>query len=506
MVMRSALLLPLIPVVLGCDSPESHACASVYSVSSAAAASFCATFTASSVTETTGVPDVFLSNCDYKTKHLSSACSCLGTADGSSPASTPAAVYPSASTSSAGKAPAVAATFTSAAASTFQTTAVRVPYSTPASAAATTAAIAATTEAPAPVQSSVAGNGGTTCTVTEYASISSAVESCSNILLSGVSAPASSTIDLSSLQTGAAVIFAGETTFGDTADSDFDPIVISGTDITITGEEGHIIDGNGEAYWDGEGSNGGDDKPDHFIVIKDLYNSSITNLYIQNWPVHLFEIENTEHLTMSGLTLNNSAGDAANSKSDGKAAAHNSDGFDIKQSTSFTLTNSWVHNQDDCVAVSSGTDIVIDGLYCYGGHGLSIGSIGGKSDNTVDGVTFSNSQVVNSENGCRIKSTAGDTGEVYNIRYQNITMSGISDYGIDIQQDYENGGSTGTPTNGVKIENITFVDVTGTMTDGKNYYVLCGDGSCENFVFQDVSITGGSGDSCNYPSSGCPSS
>ena len=143
-----------------------------------------------------------------------------------------------------------------------------------------------------------------------------------------------------------------------------------------------------------------------------MYNSSIENLYILNWPVHCFEIENTEHLTISGLTLNNSAGDAANSKSDGDPAAHNTDGFDIKQSDYLTLSNSWVHNQDDCVAVTSGTEIVIDNLYCYGGHGLSIGSIGGKSDNTVNGVTFSNSQVVDSENGCRIKSNAGDTGEV----------------------------------------------------------------------------------------------
>jgi hypothetical protein len=49
-------------------------------------------------------------------------------------------------------------------------------------------------------------------------------------------------------------------TFGDTYDDDFDPIVISGHDITITGAEGHVIEGNGAAYWDGEGSNGGQDK------------------------------------------------------------------------------------------------------------------------------------------------------------------------------------------------------------------------------------------------------
>ncbi|PYH83733.1 endo-polygalacturonase D [Aspergillus uvarum CBS 121591] len=487
---RSALLLALAaPLALACESPENHACASIYSVSSVAAASFCATFTASAVSETTGVPDAFLSACDYKTKHLSSACSCLGPATGAAAAAT--------SVSTA--APIVATSTTAAAASTFQTS----------SKVASTSQAASTTLAPVTTEIAVAatsavGNGGTTCTVTEYASISSAVASCSNILLSGVSAPASSTIDLTGLQTGAAVIFAGETTFGDTYDSDFDPIVISGTDLTITGAEGHVIDGNGQAYWDGEGSNGGQDKPDHFIVLKKIYNSTISNLYIQNWPVHCFDVESSEGLTLTGITLNNTAGDSPNSLSGDDPAAHNSDGFDIKSSTDLTLSNSWVHNQDDCVAITSGTNIVVDNLYCYGGHGLSIGSIGGKSDNTVDGVTFSNSQVVNSENGCRIKTNSGETGEVYNIRYENITLSGITDYGIDVQQDYLNGGPTGEPTNGVAIENVTFVDVTGTMSDGKDYYILCGDGSCENFTFEGVSITGGSGDSCNYPDSGCP--
>ncbi|GFF42132.1 probable endopolygalacturonase D [Aspergillus udagawae] len=474
---RGALLVPFVPLALACVDPSdsNHSCASVFSVSSAAAVSFCATFTASTVTETTGVPAALLSNCDYNTKHLSSACSCLGPATAAAPTQTSAV-----------------------------NTATAQVTSTVAPTTLNTKAVAPTTQAPLPTKSSTfAGNGGTTCTVTEYAAISSAVASCSNILLSDVYAPPSSTIDLQNLQTGAAVIFAGTTTFGDTPDDDFDPIVISGTDVTITGAEGHVIDGNGAAYWDGQGSNGGSSKPDHFIVVKHMYDSRIENLNIQNWPVHCFDIENTENLIISGLTLNNSAGDAPNSASDGKAAAHNSDGFDIKSSTNLTLRNTWVHNQDDCVAVTSGTDIVVDNMYCYGGHGLSIGSIGGKSDNTVDGVTFSNSQVINSENGCRIKSNSGTTGEVYNIRYENITVSGITDYGIDIQQDYLNGGPTGKPTNGVKIENITFVDVTGTMSDGKDYYILCGDGSCSNFVFENVSITGGSGDSCNFPTDTC---
>ncbi|CEL01762.1 hypothetical protein ASPCAL01340 [Aspergillus calidoustus] len=503
---RCALLLPFVSLALGCNNPNdsAHSCASIYSVSSVAAASFCATFTASTVSETTGVPDALLSNCDYKVKHLSSACSCLETAPTTATATATAVVTSSiapsttAELSTAPVSTISSATYIASSPATFKTTI----KSTTATAPSTTEA--PTTEAATNTASSAIGNGGTTCTVTEYASISSAVESCTNILLSDIYAPPSSTIDLQNLQTGAAVIFAGTTTFGDTPDSDFDPIVISGTGVTITGTDDHVIDGNGQAYWDGQGSNGGSDKPNHFIVAKHIYSSTITSLNIINYPVHCFSIENTEDLVLSHITLNNTAGDAPNAASDGDPAAHNTDGFDIKSSTNLTLTDSSVYNQDDCVAVTSGTSITVSNMFCSGGHGLSIGSIGGKSDNDVSGVTFANSTVVDSQNGCRIKTNEGETGSVKDIRYEGIVLEGISKYGIVVQQDYLNGGPTGEPSNGVEISGVSFVDVTGTMSGGKDYYILCGDGSCEDFEFEGVDITGGSGDSCNYPDSGCP--
>lgn len=67
------------------------------------------------------------------------------------------------------------------------------------------------------------------------------------------------------------------------------------------------------------------------------------------------------------------------------------------------VTNNVVFNQDDCVAITSGGGLLTTNMFCSGGHGLSIGSIGGKSNNTVDGVIFSNSQVIDSQNGARIK-------------------------------------------------------------------------------------------------------
>jgi polygalacturonase len=138
----------------------------------------------------------------------------------------------------------------------------------------------------------------------------------------------------------------------------------------------------------------------------------ISNLNIQNYPVHCFDITGGDTVLLTGITLDNSAGNAPNSASGGLPAAHNSDGFDISSTNNLILENTSVDNQDDCVAVTSGQNILVTGMTCNGGHGLSIGSIGGKSDNTVDLVTFSNSVITNSQNGCRIKTNSGTTGSV----------------------------------------------------------------------------------------------
>ena len=129
---------------------------------------------------------------------------------------------------------------------------------------------------------------------------------------------------------------------------------------------------------------------------------------------------------------------------------------------------------------------------CSGGHGLSIGSVGGRTDNAVSGVTISSSTVTNSQNGVRIKTVSGATGSVSGVTYQGITLSSISDYGIVIEQDYENGSPTGTPTTGVPITDLTLNGVTGTVdSTATNIYILCGSGSCSSWKWEGVSVTGG---------------
>ena len=266
-----------------------------------------------------------------------------------------------------------------------------VPTSTSASSTITaTSSSTAATSVSTTSSASSSTTSATPCFCTDYSQISAAVASCTDIVLSNIAVPGGAAINLSALKAGATVTFDGLTTFGFTNLSTFDPVTIGGKGITVTANPGAVIDGNGQAYWDGLGSNGGVPKPDHFIVVKKVTgNSVIKNLYIQNWPVHLFSISSCSDVVFEDLVLNNTAGWPANSASNGLPAAHNSDGFDVSSSSNMTIRRSIVLNQDDCVAITSGNNMTVTDMYCHGGHGLSIGSVGLKSNNNVTNILVS---------------------------------------------------------------------------------------------------------------------
>ncbi|KAK5115346.1 Polygalacturonase 1 [Meristemomyces frigidus] len=316
---------------------------------------------------------------------------------------------------------------------------------------------------------------------TGAAAVAKAKSSCSAIVLSSLQVPAGKTLDLTGLKTGTTVTFEGTTTFGYAAWAG--PLVsVSGTDITVTGASGNVLDGQGAKYWDGKGSNGGVKKPKFFYAHNLLGKSSINSINIKNSPVQVYSINGANGLTVNGGTIDNTAGDAG--------GGHNTDCFDVGSSSGITISGITCKNQDDCLAINSGTDITFTGGTCSGGHGISIGSVGGRSDNTVSGVTVENSSISNSQNGVRVKTVSGATGSVKGVTYKNVKLSNISKYGVVIEQDYENGSPTGTPTSGVPITGLTLNGITGTVASGAtDVYILCA--SCSSWTWEGVSITGG---------------
>jgi galacturan 1,4-alpha-galacturonidase len=141
----------------------------------------------------------------------------------------------------------------------------------------------------------------------------------------------------------------------------------------------------------------------------DLTDSTISGLNIKNTPVQGISVDGAENLKIEDVTIDDSDGDTE--------GGHNTDCFDIGESTGVYLSGITCKNQDDCIAINSGTDIQFTGGTCSGGHGLSIGSVGGRDDNTVENVYIASSSISDSENGVRIKCNSGDTGSVKNVTY-----------------------------------------------------------------------------------------
>ncbi|KAJ6555275.1 glycoside hydrolase [Mycena sp. CBHHK59/15] len=97
---------------------------------------------------------------------------------------------------------------------------------------------------------------------------------------------------------------------------------------------------------------------------------TFSNLKIELWSDNLFEGGNS--VTVSGITVDNSAGSVANCRSGGNLLVRaNTDGFDVA-AHNVTIESSTVTNQDDCLAINRGTNIVFQGNTCSGGHGISV--------------------------------------------------------------------------------------------------------------------------------------
>lgn len=147
--------------------------------------------------------------------------------------------------------------------------------------------------------------------------------------------------DVNNLQ----VIFQGTTTWG-YKEWEGPLLQIKGTGIKISGASGAVLNPDGARWWDGLGDSG-KVKP-KFFAAHSLTSSSITDIKITNTPVQAVSINGCDGLTITDMTIDNSAGDSG-------ALGHNTDGFDIGSSNNVVITGAKVYNQDDCVAINSGT-------------------------------------------------------------------------------------------------------------------------------------------------------
>ena len=117
----------------------------------------------------------------------------------------------------------------------------------------------------------------------------------------------------------------------------------------------------------------------------------------------------------------------------------NTDGVHIQGSSDVRVTDSAVATGDDCVSVGPGSsDVLVSGVTCGPGHGISVGSLGrypGEED--VRRLRVANCTIAGTSNGVRIKTWRGGSRPtaVAGLVFEDIVMRKVRNP-IIIDQEY----------------------------------------------------------------------
>lgn len=147
-----------------------------------------------------------------------------------------------------------------------------------------------------------------------YSSASVSKASCSTIVLSSLQVPGGKTLNLEKLKDGTTVIFEGTTTFG-YAEWEGSLFSVSGNKITVKGDQGSVLDGQGALYWDGMGGSGGVTKP-KFFKANHLNDSTLEGITIKNAPKNSFSLNYVYNLTVKDITVDDRDGEALGKNTD----------------------------------------------------------------------------------------------------------------------------------------------------------------------------------------------
>ncbi len=191
----------------------------------------------------------------------------------------------------------------------------------------------------------------------------------------------------------------------------------NGTSYFINANKLHDIQISGTGTIEGQGTNWWFPTPPARPTMININGSTrvlVENVALQNPPTsHLTLKATCVAVTVQGITIN-TPGDSPNT-----------DGIDLA-STNVLIRNCSISCGDDNIAIGSSAgvsaDILVTNCAFGAGHGLSIGSYtsSGVSDLIVSNCTFTGT-----DTGIRLKSQRDRGGLVQNLRYYDITMTGV---------------------------------------------------------------------------------
>ncbi|XP_047957982.1 exopolygalacturonase clone GBGE184-like [Salvia hispanica] len=211
------------------------------------------------------------------------------------------------------------------------------------------------------------------------------------------------------------------------------------------------IDGRGKSVW----KYGADsDLPllPVALSLKSVENAKVGDLkFVNSMGFHL-EVRDSKNIDISKVGIT-APGDSP--------FTH---GIHLTNSTNVKITDSVIGTGDDCVSIDYGTQsVLVAGVTCGPGHGLSVGSLGKLVDETnVNGITVTNCTLVKTKNGARIRSYHDSPKiEATNIVFEHLVMEGVQNP-ILIDQHYNS--KDNSQQSSVRLSDIHFRDISGTST------------------------------------------
>jgi len=249
---------------------------------------------------------------------------------------------------------------------------------------------------------------------------------------------------------------------------------------TLSG--GGTFDGKGKSVWGRRSCNGirycGDLPISiRFDFITNGLIKNIKSLNSKQFHINLLGCKNVTFQNVNVIAPENSP---------------NTDGIHIGRSTGITIIDTKIATGDDCISLGDGsTNILIKGVTCGPGHGISIGSLGKyKNEEPVVGVNVINCTMIKTQNGVRIKTWPNSfSGTASNMHFENIIMNNV-DNPVLIDQSYcpWNQCKSQVPSK-VKISNVSFKNIRGTASTKGAIKLFCSKAlPCQNVKVSDIDI------------------
>ncbi|XP_019158705.1 PREDICTED: exopolygalacturonase clone GBGA483-like [Ipomoea nil] len=252
-------------------------------------------------------------------------------------------------------------------------------------------------------------------------------------------------------------------------------------DLTVTGG---TFDGRGSAAWKinncNKNFNGNCKNLPINLNFGTLTNGVVKGVTSVDSKFFHMNVIQAKNLTLSKITIK-APGDSANT-----------DGIHIGRSHGVTVDGAEIKTGDDCISFGDGCqNVTVENVKCGPGHGISIGSLGRyPNEQPVMGVTVKHCKLSNTLNGVRIKTwPASPNGVASGMHFEDVKMDNVSNP-ILIDQQYcpWNQCKTGVPSK-IKINDVSFKEITGTSATKVAVKLLCSSGvPCNKVVLSGVKL------------------